>query len=224
MSNDVVRAVTQGPGIASAAIGAPVPGNLYWAPFGRIDRRTANVLASAGVTDLILSADALPPTDQTQSSEGLATAALPTSVGHHPRRARRSRALRHPDPAAADDVGRDRRPPAVPGRDGPDRVELPADQASRTVVVAPHGRALEPVDARWSPRCCAPRERPPGWPRRPSPTAARRTAVLGQPAARGLRRQGQGGRADPVVHGEQSGGRPQQLDCLHVDRRRPDRA
>ncbi len=81
MSNDVVRSVTQGPGIATAAVGAPVPGDLYWAPFGRIDRPSLNVLASAGVTDLVLSADAMPPTDESQSTEGLATAVLPTSVG-----------------------------------------------------------------------------------------------------------------------------------------------
>ena len=54
MSNDVVRAVTQGPGIAAAALGAPVPGDLYWAPFGRLDRPSLNVLASAGVTTLVL--------------------------------------------------------------------------------------------------------------------------------------------------------------------------
>jgi hypothetical protein len=81
MSNDVVRAVTQGPGIASAALGAAVPGDLYWAPFGRIDRPTLNVLASAGVTTLVLSADAMPATDSATSTDGLATAALPTSVG-----------------------------------------------------------------------------------------------------------------------------------------------
>ncbi len=81
MSNDVVRAVTRGPGIATAALGVPVPGGLYWAPFGRVDRPSLNVLASAGVTTIVLSADAMPPTDETIPTEGLATAALPTSVG-----------------------------------------------------------------------------------------------------------------------------------------------
>lgn len=81
MSNDVVRAVTQGPGVATAAVGAPVPGAFYWAPFGRIDRPTANVLASAGVTTLILGADAMPATDEALPTEGMPTTALPTSVG-----------------------------------------------------------------------------------------------------------------------------------------------
>ena len=81
MSNDVVRAVTQGPGIAAAALGRPVEGDLYWAPFGRIDRPALNVLSSAGVTDIVLSADAMPATDEATPTDGLATASLPTSVG-----------------------------------------------------------------------------------------------------------------------------------------------
>ena len=81
LSNDVVRAVTQGPGIASAALGQAVPGDLYWAPFGRIDRPALNVLASAGVDTIVLSADAMPATDEATPTDGLATAPLPTSVG-----------------------------------------------------------------------------------------------------------------------------------------------
>jgi len=81
LSNDVVRAVTQGPGIASASLGQAVPGDLYWAPFGRIDRPALNVLASAGVDTIVLSADAMPATDAATSTDGLATAPLPTSVG-----------------------------------------------------------------------------------------------------------------------------------------------
>ena len=54
MSNDVVRAVTQGPAIASSALGTPMTGDLYWAPFGRIDRPALDVLASAGVTEAVL--------------------------------------------------------------------------------------------------------------------------------------------------------------------------
>ncbi len=144
MSNDVVRAVTQGPGIATAALGSPVPGNLYWAPFGRVDRSTANVLASAGVTDLILSSDALPPTDQAQPGEGLATAALPTSVGT-------MRAVLA-DPGLSDIL-------SLPQRTASDVIAarqqflaetaliaetIPAEQAGRTVVVAPR-------DVRWNP-------------------------------------------------------------------------
>ncbi|MBI1349584.1 MAG: hypothetical protein GC156_00525 [Actinomycetales bacterium] len=81
LSNDVVRAVTQGPGIASAALGEAVPGNLYWAPFGRIDRPTLNVLASSGVSTIVLSANAMPATDKQASTLGLATTSIPTSVG-----------------------------------------------------------------------------------------------------------------------------------------------
>jgi hypothetical protein len=81
LANDVVRAITQGPRIATTALGAHAAGNFYWAPFGRLDRDTLNVLASAGVTTVVLSADALPPTDPAVSTEGIATAALPTSVG-----------------------------------------------------------------------------------------------------------------------------------------------
>jgi hypothetical protein len=81
MSNDVVRAVTQGPAIAAAAMRMPVPGGVYWAPFGRLDRASTNVLSSAGVSTVILSGAALPATDAATSTDGLATAALPTSVG-----------------------------------------------------------------------------------------------------------------------------------------------
>lgn len=81
MANDVVRAVTAGPGVAAIALGRAAPSGLYWAPFGRIDRNTANVLASAGVTSIVLSADAMPPTDSTIAVIGEATASLPTSFG-----------------------------------------------------------------------------------------------------------------------------------------------
>lgn len=81
MSNDVVRAVTQGPGVAAAALGTPVPGSLYWAPFGRLDAPTADVLASAGVTTLVLSATAMPPLDPAAAPVGQSVASLPTSTG-----------------------------------------------------------------------------------------------------------------------------------------------
>ena len=136
-SNDVVRAVTQGPGIAAAALGRPVEGDLYWAPFGRIDRPTLNVLASSGVTTLVLSADAMPPTDEATSTQGLATAALSTSVG----------AIRAvlTDPGLTGVL-------SLPQRSSSDvvlarqrflaetavaAVTVPADQATRTFVVAP---------------------------------------------------------------------------------------
>jgi len=55
MSTDVVRSITQAVPVASAAIGQPVTGGIYWAPFGRIDRATADLLASAGVRTVIVS-------------------------------------------------------------------------------------------------------------------------------------------------------------------------
>ncbi len=81
MSNDVVRAVTRGPRIASQVLGDPTAGEVYWAPFGRLDRSTVDVLASSGVSAVILSADAMPSTSDSVPTEGQATAALPSDVG-----------------------------------------------------------------------------------------------------------------------------------------------
>ncbi len=39
------------------------------------------MLASAGVATLVLSADAMPATDEAAATDGLATAALPTAIG-----------------------------------------------------------------------------------------------------------------------------------------------
>jgi hypothetical protein len=137
MSNDVVRAVTQGPGIAAAALGRTVPGDLYWAPFGRMDRPALDVLASAGVTTLILSADAMPATDAALLTDGMATAALPTAVG--------TIQAVLTDPSLT-------RTLALPQRSASDVISarqlflaqtaliaqaLPADQTARAVVVAP---------------------------------------------------------------------------------------
>ena len=137
MSNDVVRALTQGPLIAAAAMGGPLTGDLYWAPFGRIDRSTLNLLASTGVSTLILSADAMPPTDEAQPTDGMATAVLPTSVGS-------IRAvltdpglqtiLSLPQRSASDVVVARQRflaETAVVAQ------TIPADQSSRALVVAP---------------------------------------------------------------------------------------
>ena len=137
MSNDVVRAVTQGPGIASAAVGAAVPGDLYWAPFGRIDRPSLNVLASAGVTTLVLSAEAMPATDDSQSTEGQATAVLPTSVGSMQvvlTDPGLTRTLTLPQRSASDVIVARQRFLAETALIAQ---TLPSDQAARTVVVAP---------------------------------------------------------------------------------------
>ncbi len=81
MSNDVVRAVTVAPAVAREALGGSVGDGLYWAPFGRIDRPALDVLASAGVGTIVLSADALPTVDADAVTEGQGVAALPTAVG-----------------------------------------------------------------------------------------------------------------------------------------------
>jgi hypothetical protein len=144
MSNDVVRAVTQGPAIASGALGTAVTGDLYWAPFGRIDRPALDVLASAGVTTVVLSADAMPATDPAQPTEGMAIAALPTSVG--------SIRTVLTDPGLTQTL-------SLPQRSASDVIlarqrflaetamiarALPADQSARSVVAAP-------ANVRWAP-------------------------------------------------------------------------
>ncbi len=78
LSTDVVRAVTRGPGIADAAVQGATTGTVYWAPSGRLDRAALDVLASAGVSTVVVSADAMPALDDTVPVEGQATAALPT--------------------------------------------------------------------------------------------------------------------------------------------------
>ena len=54
MSTDVVRSITQAVPVASSALGEPVTGGVYWAPFGRLDRDSADLLASAGVRTVIV--------------------------------------------------------------------------------------------------------------------------------------------------------------------------
>lgn len=81
LSTDVVRAVTRAPRILTSSLGTAPAGELYWAPFGRIDRPTLDVLASAGVRAVVLSADALPALDASVELAGQASAQLPTDFG-----------------------------------------------------------------------------------------------------------------------------------------------
>lgn len=60
LPNDVVRAVTSAAPIASQALQRPVPGGLAWPADGRLDRQTANLLASAGNSTLVM---VPPPTE-----------------------------------------------------------------------------------------------------------------------------------------------------------------
>lgn len=60
LTTDVVRATTSAGPIAGRALGEPVQSGLYWAPFGRIDAPTADLLASSGITTVVLSTAAFP--------------------------------------------------------------------------------------------------------------------------------------------------------------------
>jgi hypothetical protein len=60
LTTDVVRAITSAGPIAGRALGEPVQSGVYWAPFGRIDAPTADLLASSGVTTVVLSTAAFP--------------------------------------------------------------------------------------------------------------------------------------------------------------------
>jgi hypothetical protein len=77
LTTDVVRSVTGSSVIAGRALGEPVKGGLYWAPFGRLDTPTADLLASAGVSTVVLSAAALADAAATTSSR----ATLGTTFG-----------------------------------------------------------------------------------------------------------------------------------------------
>lgn len=189
MSNDVVRAVTQGPAIAAAVLKGPAPGGIYWAPFGRLDRETANVLASAGADAIILSSASMPPSDSAQGIEGLATAALPTSVG----------TVR----AVLTDTTLTRML-SLPQRTPNDVVlarqqflaqtallatSIPADQSSRTVVVAPDNLQWDPTASLVAPLLRAMRTAPwlapqtlEGLLREPIPSATRQRGGYGTKA------------------------------------------
>lgn len=61
LETDVVRSITRSPVIAARVLEQDVQGGLAWAPAGRIDKRTASLLAEAGVTTLVLSSEAMTP-------------------------------------------------------------------------------------------------------------------------------------------------------------------
>jgi hypothetical protein len=79
LSVDVVRATTMAPTVASAILGESVSGTVYWAPFGRLNKKTTDVLASSGVRTVILNGNALPPTNSELQSTGLGV--LATTFG-----------------------------------------------------------------------------------------------------------------------------------------------
>ena len=76
MSTDVVRAVTLAPRIAAQSLGEQPDDVLYWAPFGRLDQPALDVLASAGVTTVVLSGGSIPGSDP-DAGTGAGAGALP---------------------------------------------------------------------------------------------------------------------------------------------------
>lgn len=80
MQTDVVRSVVIGPRIAASALGQASNGGLYWAPIGRLDQPTLDVLASAGVTTVVLAGESR-SADDGVVTDPAATAALPTASG-----------------------------------------------------------------------------------------------------------------------------------------------
>jgi hypothetical protein len=79
LRTDVVRAMTVAQPIASALLKSNVPGGVYWSPNGRLDLRTANLLASAGARMTIMSTTAMAGSAD-QPRQGLADYA--TSFGN----------------------------------------------------------------------------------------------------------------------------------------------
>ncbi len=79
LQTDVVRAITRSPVIAERVVEQPVEGRIAWAPAGRMDRRTVNLLAESGVDRLVLSSEAMTPVDQGFTPSGIAD--FGTAVG-----------------------------------------------------------------------------------------------------------------------------------------------
>ena len=71
LDSDVVRSTTMAASIASTVLKQGVNGTLYWAPGGRLNKRTGDLLASSGVRTVILRGDALPPSNAKTISTGL---------------------------------------------------------------------------------------------------------------------------------------------------------
>ena len=76
LATDLIRAVTQAPIISRAAIGTPIAETAYWAPGGRIDKQTAELLVSSGVRTVIVSSRAV-----STASSAPALASISTPVG-----------------------------------------------------------------------------------------------------------------------------------------------
>ena len=71
MDVDLVRATTMAPAVASTILGSSISGTVYWAPFGRLNSKTGDVLASSGVRTVIVNSSALPAVNTDIPSTGL---------------------------------------------------------------------------------------------------------------------------------------------------------
>ena len=143
MSTDVVRSITQAVPVASAAIGQPVTGGIYWAPFGRIDRTTADLLASAGVRTVIVSGRFLRAQDAFAGAN-TGRAVISTSFGALQavlREPRMSDLLTSPQRNRSDAIEVRQ---AFLAESGVLAGTIPQDAPSRAVVVGPD-------DIRWDP-------------------------------------------------------------------------
>ena len=70
LDTDVVRSTTMAASVASNVLGKSVEGTLYWAPSGRLNKKTGDLLASSGVRTVILRGTALPPSNPETVSTG----------------------------------------------------------------------------------------------------------------------------------------------------------
>jgi len=143
MTTDVVRAITQAEPVAAAAVGQQVLGGTYWAPFGRLDRETGDLLASAGVRTVILSGRALRAQDA-YAGANTGRAVINTSFGALQavlREPRMSALLTEPQLGRSDAIVVRQ---AFLAESAVLAGTIPADSPSRAIVVGPD-------DVRWSP-------------------------------------------------------------------------
>lgn len=143
MPTDVVRAITEAVPIGSSALGQQVSGGVYWAPFGRLDQETTDLLASAGVRTVIVSGSWLrAPDAYAGSNTGRTT--LSTSFGGLQavmREPRMSALLTEPQRTRSDAILIRQ---AFLAESGILAGTIPQDALSRAIVVGPD-------DVRWDP-------------------------------------------------------------------------
>ena len=143
MATDVVRSITQSVPVASTTLGQPVSGGVYWAPFGRLDQETADLLASAGVRTVIVSGQALRAQDA-YAGANTGRAVIRTSFGALQavmREPRMSALLTEPQQSRSDAILVRQ---AFLAESALLAGSIPRDAPSRAVVVGPD-------DIRWDP-------------------------------------------------------------------------